>query len=80
MALAEHAMQMDADIKSAVDDYCTAEHLAEVVKKAATSALDAAIKEEVDAFFRYGNGRIAVAEAVKESILAKTTYSLLDET
>jgi hypothetical protein len=43
--LAEHAVQMDADLREAVDAYCTPENLARVVKDAATRALDATIKE-----------------------------------
>ena len=67
-ALAEHAVQMDEDIRQAVDEYCTPENLRMVVKNAAWVHLQAAIKEEVKAFFSYGDGRKAVAAAVKESI------------
>jgi hypothetical protein len=77
--LAEHAVQMDADLREAVDAYCTPENLARVVKDAATRALDATIKEEVEKFFRWGDGRAAVAAAVKESILAKKTFTPLDD-
>jgi hypothetical protein len=77
--LAEHAVQMDKDIQEAVETYCTPENLAHVVKTAAAKALDAAVREEVDQFFRRGNGRKAVAAAVKESILAKKTFTPLDD-
>ena len=78
-ALSEHSAQMDADIKAAVEEYCTDENLAVVVKSAAFKHLDNAIKEEVKKFFWIGKGRKAVAEAVRESILKKTTYTVLDE-
>ncbi|MBN3839317.1 hypothetical protein [Burkholderia sp. Ac-20349] len=76
--LSEHAAQMDADIQAAVEGYCTPENLAHVVKTAARQALDSAIREEVDRFFRYGTGRKAVAAAVKESILSNKTLTALD--
>lgn len=78
-ALSAHSAQMDADIRAAVEAYCTPENLAHVVKKLATAALEDAIRAEVDSFFRYGNGRKAVAAAVKESILAKETYTPIDD-
>ena len=78
-ALTEHAVQMDKDLKAAVDAYCTEENLAKVVKAAATRALDEVIRDEVEKFFRYGEGREAVATAVKESILKRETYTPLDD-
>lgn len=77
--LAKHAVQIDKDIQEAVEAYCTPENLAFVVKTAASKALDATIREEVDKFFRYGDGRTAVAAAVKESILKKETFTQLDD-
>lgn len=79
-ALTEHQAQMDSDIRAAVDAYCTPDNLAAVVKEVATRALDAAIRDEVDRFFRWGAGREAVAAAVKEKILAKETFTPIDET
>jgi hypothetical protein len=70
-ALAQHAAQMDSDIQSAVEAYCTPENIAAVVRGAAAKEIDAAITEEVGRFFRYGDGRRAVAEAVKASLLAR---------
>jgi hypothetical protein len=77
--LAQHAAQMDEDIKAAVDGYCTPENLASVVQRAARQALDTAVREEIDKFFRYGDGRKAVAAAVKDSILSKETFTRLDD-
>lgn len=78
-ALAQHAAQMDSGIQAAVEAYCTPDNIAAVVHKAATQALDSAIKEEVAAFFNNGDGRKAVAQAVKESILSNKTYTILDD-
>lgn len=78
-ALTEHAAQMDADIQAAVEEYCTPQNLQSIVRTAAHDALRAAIEEEVKAFFTYGDGRKAVAAAVKESILQNKTYTAMDE-
>jgi len=80
-ALSEHAAQMDADIKAAVEDYCTPANLKRIVGETARRVLDTTIREEVEKFFRYsGEGRKAVADAVRESILSKQTYTPIDET
>lgn len=76
--LSEHAAAMDEMLQKAVDNYCTDDNLKAVIDGAARQALDAAIKEEVRAFFSYGDGRKAVAAAVKESILKNETYTRLD--
>ena len=77
-ALTEHSAQMDADIQAAVEYYCTPENLSKVVRQEADRQFDHAIREEVTKFFRFGDGRKAVAEAVRESILKNETYSPLD--
>ena len=79
IALTEHSAKMDADIISAVEEYCTPENIHSVISAYANSALDFAIKTEVDNFFRFGDGRKAVAEAVKKAILTNGTYTPLDE-
>jgi len=79
IALSEYSMQMDKDIQTAVDAYCTPENITRIVRQAAFNALNYVIKEEVDKFFRYGEGRKAVAEAVKGSILNKETFTPLDD-
>lgn len=78
-ALTEHSAQMDQDIKQAIEEYCTPENLARIVRDAAHAQLTAAIKEEVRVFFWNGPGRKAVAEAVKESILKNENYTPLDD-
>lgn len=78
-ALMEHSALMDEQLRAAIEAYCTPENIARVVQEAARAALDQAIKESVQNFFRFGPGRSAVAEAVKESLLAKETYTPLDE-
>jgi len=64
-ALMEHAAKMDSSIQAAVEAYCTDANIDAVVRKAATEAIDAAVREEVRSFFGYGRaGRAAIREAV----------------
>jgi outer membrane protein assembly factor BamD (BamD/ComL family) len=38
-----------------------------------------AAREEIDKFFRYGEGRKEIAEVIKQKILDKKTYGPLDD-
>ncbi len=77
-ALVEHQAKMDADVAAAVEAYCQPENISRIIHEAARTALDNAIREEVKAFFLLGEGRKAVAEAVKEALLKRETYTPLD--
>lgn len=78
VALMEHQAKMDADVIAAVDAYCQPENITRIIQEASWKALDEAIKEEVKAFFWRGDGRVAVAEAVKEALLKRESYTPLD--
>jgi len=78
--LSDYAAQMDEDMRQAVEDFCTPENIQRIVKTTAGRVLEQTIREEVEKFFRCeGEGRKAIAAAVKESILKKETYGPLDE-
>jgi len=78
-ALTEHQAKMDADVIAAVETYCQPENISRIIHEAARTALDNAIREEVKAFFWQGPGRVAVAEAVKQTLLKRETYTPLDD-
>ena len=78
VALKEQQLEMDEYIKKSVDDFCDPEKIKIFVQNAANKALADAIREEVKLFFWQGDGRKAVAEAVKTSILNNETYTPLD--
>ena len=77
-ALSQHAAQLDRDLRAAVDAYCTPANLARVIREQAKRTLDAVIKEEVNRFFMYGDGRAAVKAAVEQRLREGTTYTPLD--
>ena len=77
-ALAEHSAKMDSDIQKAIEDFCTEENIDRVIREATYKILDCTIREEVEAFFRYGPGRNVIAAAVKEKLLTNKSFSPLD--
>lgn len=67
--LSEHSAQLDADMRAAVESYCSEGNIQRVINQAAREAMDAAIKEEVRRFFQYsGAGRAAIREAVLQHL------------
>lgn len=77
-ALSEHAAKMDKDVQDAIQSYCAPDNIRRIISQAANKALSDTIREEVDAFFRYGEGRKIVAAAIKEKILKNETFTPLD--
>jgi hypothetical protein len=68
VALADHNAQIDADVRAAIDRFCEPTTLRETVMSAATSAIKRAVQEEVESFFKYGNGRAAIKAAVQQAM------------
>ena len=79
VALTEHSLRMDADFQNAINRFCTPENIAHVIDEAVNATLHGVIKEEVTKFFRYGDGRSAVAKAVKEKLMKGETFTALDD-
>ncbi|NII54364.1 hypothetical protein [Luteibacter sp. SG786] len=67
-AMTQYQAQMDEYVKTAVEEYCTPENLLAVISKNAKSVLDSVLRDEVERFFKYGDGRKAVAMAVIQSL------------
>lgn len=65
-ALLSHKLQMDEDISRAVDEFCKPENIKKIIDNAAVRALESAVQQEVENFFKFGAGRATVIEAVKE--------------
>ena len=74
IALAEYIVNMDADIQHAIEQACTAENIVKIIEKTAREAIDQSIKDEVSRFFRYGEGRAAIKEAVHTQLSKRTSY------
>ena len=67
-AMSEHLLQMDQDIQSAVDAACTPEKITAIVFDTASREIKAAIENEIRSFYAYGEGRKAIADAVRKQL------------
>lgn len=70
-ALTEYQAGIDTSIREAVKLFCTTENLRCIIHAHVSRVLEGAIREEVERFFRYGEGRRAVAEAVRAKLLSE---------
>lgn len=67
-ALSQHHFQVSEEIKNAVDRFCEPENINRIIQTQASAILEKVIKEEIDNFFRTGDGRAVIAEAVQTSL------------
>lgn len=67
-AITEHLMSMDRDIQAALDNLCTPENITKIVNDAARVEIKAALDAEIQKFYRYGDGRKAIKEAVQKQL------------
>jgi hypothetical protein len=68
IALSEHLIKMDMDIQSAIDRVCTPTNISAIVFDAAQREIKAAIDQHIQNFYRYGDGREAIKEAVERQL------------
>jgi hypothetical protein len=72
--MSEHVLQLDQDIRNAIEKFCTMENIQLTITAEVLKQLDIAISEEVRNFFTYhAEGRAKVREAV-EKYLGKETW------
>lgn len=63
-AFADYQVQVDEQVKRAVDAACTPDNLQRILNAEVKQEIERAIKSEVEHFFRYGSGKDAVRAAV----------------
>ncbi len=64
-ALTEYHASIDASVQDAVERFCRPENISRIVNSSADKAMEEAIRASVDDFFRYGDGRKAIQDAVR---------------
>lgn len=68
-AMTEYQAQIDADIRTAIDEHCSSENIQRVIKKTVQIEIDRAIENEISSYFGYsGPGRKFIKEAVIKRI------------
>ena len=66
IAMTDQIARLDADVQAAIDQYCTAENLQVIIDSEVRTAVNSAVKEEVQRLFCYsGPGRQAIREEIK---------------
>lgn len=67
-AFTKHLLDMDKMFAVAIQEACKPENVQAVLTAAAKRHLQAAVENEVDAFFRYGPGREEVSRLVSQAL------------
>lgn len=67
-AFLDHVEELSSEIQQAVDLACTPENVKRVVAVEVARAVDEAVREEVERFYKEGPGRRAVRDAVSEKL------------
>lgn len=70
VALSDYAAKMNSEIQAAIEAACTAQHITAIIEETARREVDSAIRQEIERFFRYGDGRETIKAAVA-AMLAK---------
>jgi hypothetical protein len=66
--LAEYATRMASDVQQAVDECLTVENVSAIIKREAALQLEAAIKGQIESYFKYGAGQKMVKAAVEQKL------------
>lgn len=67
-ALSEYEMTVAKELRDAVETVCTPEYIQEIMRREVQSVLAQAIRDEVDRYYRHGDGRAAVEQAVHDAL------------
>lgn len=59
--------EINAYVQEATDKYCSQENLKELIEHQVKTIIDATIKENIDHYYRYGDGQ----KIIKEVVLSK---------
>jgi hypothetical protein len=64
----EHLTGLDVEISKAVKEICTPDNIIAEIRPIAEACLHRALKEEMEAYFRYGPGRKSIKAEVFSSL------------
>lgn len=67
-ALLQHELDISAEMQRAVEEMCRPENIQAVVSREVSTVLGQVIHDEVERFYRHGDGRAAVRQAVEEKL------------
>ena len=67
-AMEDQIGNMDEQIKIAIDQACEPERIQQMLNDVSKKEIDKAVTSEIERFFRYGNGMMAIKEAVSKQL------------
>lgn len=67
-ALNEYLTGLKDQVAEAVDRVCTPEHVKALVDREVASVLNSVVRDEVERFYRQGNGRETVRQVIEERL------------
>jgi len=73
-AICDRQLKFDEYIAGAIDSYCDPDNLAKIMRQHVQCELNTAIRESIEGFFRYGEGRKVVREAVIKRLQEEVAY------
>lgn len=73
-ALAQHHEELARMVQDSINRLCTVENLKIIIDETAKSEIEQAIKEQIRKFYAYGEGKIIIENAVKQTLSEKASY------
>lgn len=67
-ALMEHELALSNEIQRAVEAFCQPENIQAVINREVNAVVSSVIREEIDRFYRRGDGRAVIRTAVEERL------------
>jgi hypothetical protein len=67
-AFSENIMQLDFDVKTAIDEFCRPENLRQIVQNQVSTVLKNVIQQEIHNYYTYGDGREVIKAAIKNRL------------
>ncbi len=71
-AMHDHVLKLDKDIQAAIEAHCNSDALESLIRSEVRQGIDQAVKDEVQTFYRYGDGRKAIHAAVLKRLKEET--------
>lgn len=72
-ALSEHMLNIDNTVQEAIDVYCSSDNISRIIQTTTRRTIDAVVQEEVEKYFREGEGRKEISALVRE-LLSKRDH------
>lgn len=67
-AISQRHIQYDEYLNSAIDKYCSHNNIQQIIDQQVAKVIDEQIRLNIDSFFRYGEGKKVIADAVVKSL------------